>query len=577
MGRSHIIGVVVTRFVLIGALALAPLALGTGCDGETATRQPPVQGGEGGDEGMGGSGGRGDASVAGRGGAGGRPDGSTPRADAAADRAAPSTDVADAAVMGGEAGSAVPVAGPWARGVRLGLVEATQSVFIRLGQGEMVVPPEMRNAEIIEGRLILVRAHLVTDAGFTARPLRAVFTLAYDDGSSHSVEDRKMVAGSSNGGQLDSTLNGLFPAAVVKPGGKLSVSVYEEDAGGDPGPEPARPPRFPATGTVDLAIKGGAMILDAVMIPAIGVGGPIDLAPERRKRIEDHLYDVYPVQKVNVRWREPVRFETRIGTAEGFAALRNARTEDGARPYEYYHLLIAVEDTNSRYLGIANGAGTSVSDGPRRIAITFVRKRQADSSVDTISHEMGHNHGRNHPPGCGSDGSDTNFPYPNTGVGVNGLVLSTMKLTAAATFKDLMGYCYPTHLSDYTWNGFARRVRIVSGFPRPAAAPDGGALGTSPLGLRSLQGFQEPGQAPRWGVVAGALVGAGAPVSARRQAVITLGDGSRTTAPVSVQLMSDGQTRELAVDLPPAGELAGVELSIDGERHLVGAADLVGP
>lgn len=231
--------------------------------------------------------------------------------------------------------------GPWAQGVTLGLVEAAQSVFVRLGNGDTVVPPAMRNAEVIEGRFVFVRAHLQTEAGFMARPLRAVFTLANDDGSKHEVEDSKMISGASNAEQLATTLNGLFPAEAVKPGGKLTVAVYEAAGSPGGGAEPARPPRFPATGGVDLAIKAGRMVLDAVMVPAIGVGGMVDDSPARRKKIEDHLFDVYPVQKVNVRWRQPVRFTSRIGYSQGFSALQQARTQDGAKPYEYYHLLVA--------------------------------------------------------------------------------------------------------------------------------------------------------------------------------------------------------------------------------------------
>ena len=48
-----------------------------------------------------------------------------------------------------------------------------------------------------------------------------------------------------------------------------------------------------------------------------------------------------------------------------------------------------------------------------------------DSLLDTISHEMGHNHGRNHAPGCNAAGVDMNFPYaPGPGIGVNGCSLT---------------------------------------------------------------------------------------------------------------------------------------------------------
>ena len=110
-------------------------------------------------------------------------------------------------------------------------------------------------------------------------------------------------------------------------------------------PEPAMPPRFPPTGAVEVGAKAGRMVLDLVLVPAIGIGGPIDDSPARRKTLENHLYDVYPVQKLNVRWREPLRFTTRISASQGFAALADARSEDGASPSEYYHLMIARADT----------------------------------------------------------------------------------------------------------------------------------------------------------------------------------------------------------------------------------------
>ena len=435
-------------------------------------------------------------------------------------------------------------------------------MFIRFGDGDTTVAPAMRNAELIESRPMFVRVHVRPETGFTPRQLRAVLSVVPGSGPGTALEERKMIAAASDPEKLETTFNFLVPAALVKPGAKLSAAIYETGAAA--GAEPARPPRFPAIGELELAVKPGKMVLDVVMVPAVGMGGMVDDAPARRKRLEDHLYDVYPVQKVNVRWREPLRFTTRINAAAGFRALAETRMSDGAPVGTYYHLLVAKEDTTEGYLGIANLAGATANDGPRRIGITFLLKRQVDSLLDTVSHEMGHNHGRNHAPGCNAAGVDMAFPYgtpAGPGVGVHGYSLSESLLKVARLHKDLMGYCNVTWVSDYTWKGFERRVRAVSAL-----------AGSGPNALleRSLMGFISPGdQRPHWVLVEGRLV----QDAAAGKAAVALEGGGTVSTTVSITTMSDHRTREIAVNLPTPGEVEGdaqsVTFTLDGRPVVV--------
>jgi hypothetical protein len=454
-----------------------------------------------------------------------------------------------------------------AQGIRVGLVEGSQSVFIKLGEGTTMVAPAMRNADLIEGRPMFLRVHLVPLPGFTARVLLGVLTVNNAEGAPVLLEDRKMIAGPSNPEKLETTFNFLIPAAQVTPTTRVSAAIYEgAPVGASENAEAT--PRFPATGELALGVKAGKMVLDVVMVPAVGPGGTVDDAPARRKRVEDHLYDVYPVQKANVRWREPLRFTARTSASAGFRALVDARTKDAAPVGTYYHLLLATEDSTEGYLGIANLAGATAGDGPRRIGITFVTGRKVDSLLDTISHEMGHNHGRNHAPGCNAQGVDMAFPYvPGPGVGVNGYSLSESILKVARLHKDLMGYCNVTWVSDYTWKGFERRVRAVSALPAgPAMALQTAETGPVAPPRRTLLGFVSPDGTPEWTTVDGALTGDAAVGNAQ----VSLAGGPRTTvlSPVSIRTLSDDRTREIAVVLP-AGAPQQVSLTIDGRQHTV--------
>jgi hypothetical protein len=466
----------------------------------------------------------------------------------------------------------------WARGVKVGLVEASQAVFTKIGEGDTVVNPLDRNAAIIENRALFLRAHVVVGSGWMARPLRAVLELTVG-GHTEELADTRMIAGSSDTEKLESSFNFLVPATLVKPRTEIAVSVFE--VGLPSGPDPEKRPRFPAEGGADLGVKAGRMVMDVVMVQVLGPSGPLDDSDARRKHLESYLGDVYPVQRLNVRWREPIKITAKLGWMAAFKMLQQLRIDDNARPDQYYHMLLAKEDSSDAFLGLGSLATAAVTDAANRIAMTNVSKHAVDGEMDTVSHEMGHNLGRNHAPGCNAQGVDERFPYPNTGVGVDGYSLGELAsgrdhlpnapgpFKPKSKFKDVMGYCYPTWISDYTWNGFERRQRVISAYP--ATMP------FQPLAVRSLQGFQAPGTRGEWGMVPGLLVEESA-VTAQRQARITMAGGEQQVVPIDVRLLRspagpEPSARQIAVNLPE-DEVTAVEVLLDGERLMVPTAAL---
>jgi hypothetical protein len=69
----------------------------------------------------------------------------------------------------------------------------------------------------------------------------------------------------------------------------------------------------------------------------------------------------------------------------------------------------------------------------------------------TYAHELGHNVGLRHAP-CGSPaGADPDYPYDNGDIGVWGYDLRRSRLLNPEQYADLMGYCRPRWISDFSF------------------------------------------------------------------------------------------------------------------------------
>mgnify|MGYP000902163932 CR=1 FL=1 len=70
---------------------------------------------------------------------------------------------------------------------------------------------------------------------------------------------------------------------------------------------------------------------------------------------------------------------------------------------------------------------------------------------NAAGHEIGHNFGRQHAP-CGNPNSvDPHYPYPNATIGVYGVNTDNDVLLDPSANYDMMSYCGPEWVSDYTY------------------------------------------------------------------------------------------------------------------------------
>jgi hypothetical protein len=94
-----------------------------------------------------------------------------------------------------------------------------------------------------------------------------------------------------------------------------------------------------------------------------------------------------------------------------------------------------------------------------------------------MAHELGHNWSRLHSP-CGGAGSpDPSYPYAGGKIGVSGYDLTT-SLFKPASIADVMGYCNPSWVSDFTYKGILnyRETHPMVASAAAMRAPEPGLL-----------------------------------------------------------------------------------------------------
>ncbi len=177
------------------------------------------------------------------------------------------------------------------------------------------------------------------------------------------------------------------------------------------------------------------------------------------------LLSAFPVSDVSVTLHAPLQFSGNLRQFDDWSRLLTELTtlwanEAGPDSSQIYFGLVPNRAGDGS--GWFNGGVSGLGWIGQRVSVGL------DVGPDTgpsAAHEIGHNLGRQHAP-CGNpSGVDPHFPYPNASIGVFGVDTSDETLLDPNLTHDVMSYCGPEWVSDYTYEALFQDQYLRGGKP----------------------------------------------------------------------------------------------------------------
>ncbi len=350
-----------------------------------------------------------------------------------------------------------------ALGLTVSQIAVYQTVKVGVMDSGTEIAASKRSSDVVSGRQTMFRVSVTVDAGFTQRVLSARITL--DNGSTATQYfGKQTIAKSSVETDPLTTFQVFVPPEQITADTHYSAELVECATGsGKPGVV-----RFPATGDIELGARhtGGVKVK---IIPLLANGMLPDTSDTSLTIYRQQLLAMYPIDSVELSVGAQMSIAFPVDWEAALDQMRTKRKNDNPAADVYYYGLLKPQDTFSAFCGKGCTTGIGyVADANAPSFRAAMGIGYADrASAQTMAHELGHNHGRNHAPcvpnGGSISGVDPGYPFPDGRTGVLGYDARTKVLLSADKSTDLMGYCSNVWLSEYTYGGITDRVASVNG------------------------------------------------------------------------------------------------------------------
>lgn len=380
-------------------------------------------------------------------------------------------------VEGSAEGSSAPDATPIsdvaqvASGVSISKVTVLQTVNLTIMEDQREV--NNRPAPVVAGKDAIMRVYVSPDSSFEPREIVARLSLQTAGTDIPDEEISMNVTGSSSDSAGGSTFNFMLPSRILTGSLNYSIELYEASADADYGNAHVNA-TWPAEGKARVG-EENPQTLKIVLVPvqysADGSGREPDTSAPQVEIYRDMFEALYPTSNIELTVRASVNWNSEIsafgqGWGDLLSGLQNLRYQDNADDQAYYYGVFAPASSYYNYCnrGCVAGLSTLATDYRYPSMRTSIGLGYSgEEAADTMVHEIGHAHGREHAP-CGLGGQSSDNGYPNTNANLDqwGFDMRSTDLLSPSSYKDMMSYCSPIWISAYTYNGLYNRMSNVN-------------------------------------------------------------------------------------------------------------------
>jgi hypothetical protein len=351
-----------------------------------------------------------------------------------------------------------------AHGISVTEIAVYQAGKISIMKDGSALVSDERDVDVVAGKNAVVRVFVELEPGFTNRVLSARLSLVEGE-NVERLFHKRTVDGPTVEDSLATSFNIEVEGDLIKPSTRYVIEVVE--CGADTGTQAS--PRFPAAGDEALGAREvGIVRLEFVPLVVNTIEASVD--EPRLQGYVAAMESMYPISGVEYTVSEPLVIDYAVD-AGGYgwdAALQQLASlhQDRNAPNDvYYYGLMQPAARLEDYCrgGCVAGIGFVPDSAPyfAHARVSTGISYADDASWTTMTHEVGHNHGREHAP-CGGAAGAGYFPHEGAHLGWWGFVYPST-LIAPESATDIMGYCPAQWVSDFTYQALLERVVTING------------------------------------------------------------------------------------------------------------------
>ena len=320
-----------------------------------------------------------------------------------------------------------------------------------------------RRVPLMAGREALLRVFVTGDQDSFYQP-HVVALFYHGDRLAYGADmriDSEVLPGEVHEGSLDQSFNAVIPGWVIRPGTRMVIEL-DRDRSVPLGPGSQL--RIPAAGRLELDVVS-LPVMDLTVVPIVVASKPDESIYDWARDLDadseqlQFIQSVMPITDMVVSVHEGYVTTADLSTGAGWGQLLTELT-----------FLRRMEPRKGYYYGAILLDEAAVWDGLAYIGFPLAI---GAAHPRTLAHELGHTLGLRHAPCGGAIGPDPAYPYEGGTIGAWGYDFREGHVVDSFLYKDVMGYCHPSWVSDYSFaKALAFRTEMESTVLQGSVAGD---------------------------------------------------------------------------------------------------------